>query len=64
MIGKVTQVTSSTQALTDAILFNDNGSDVVVIISQNGKGGRLVSLNNVASTICAGPTGTKQSFQL
>ena len=61
-IGKVTQVTSSTQALTDAILFNDNGSDVAVIISQNGKGGRLVSLNNLALTICATATGTKQFF--
>ena len=60
LIGKVTQVTSSTQALTDAILFNDNSTDVVVIISQNGKGGRLVSLNNIAHMYSfPGGAGTK-----
>ena len=49
--GKVTKVLSTTSALVDSILFTDNATDVVVIISQSGFGGRLVSLENVAMSI-------------
>ena len=59
LVGKVTQVTSDEQVLTDSILFNDNATDTVIIISQNGKGNTLVSLNNIAKiTPTAGGAGT------
>ena len=57
--GKVTQVISDTELLMDNILFNDNATDVAIIMSQSGKGGRLVSLNNIAMVIpTAGGAGT------
>lgn len=49
LIGRVTKVVSNTQLSIDRILFNDNATDVAIIISQSGYGGRLVSLENIAS---------------
>lgn len=49
--GKVSKVLSDTELLVDSILFTDNSTDAVFIISQSGFGGRLVSLENVAMSI-------------
>lgn len=57
--GTVTEVVSNRRQNLDAILFNNNSTDAVVIISVNGKGGRLVSLNNLAMSLpTAGGAGT------
>ena len=44
---KVTKVVSDTSFIMDNIIFDDNGSDTAVVISQSGYGGRLVNLENV-----------------
>lgn len=57
--GTVTKVLSNTSVLVDAILFNNNATDVGVIISQSGFGGRLVNLENIVMVIpTAGGAGT------
>ena len=53
--GKVTKVLSDTELLVDSILFTDNATDAVVIISQSGFGGRLVNLEHIVMVI---PTAT------
>ena len=57
--GKVTKVLSDTELLVDSILFTDNATDAVVIISQSGFGGRLVNLEHIVMVIpTAGGAGT------
>lgn len=57
--GTVTKVLSNTSVLVDNIMFNNNASDVGVIISQSGFGGRLVNLENIVMVIpTAGGAGT------
>ena len=57
--GTVTKVLSDTSVLVDAIMFNNNATDVAVIISQSGFGGRLVNLENIVMVIpTAGGAGT------
>jgi len=56
---KVTKVETQSALQLDSIIFDDNGSDTAVVISQSGFGGRLVNLNNIVmSTPTAGGAGT------
>ncbi len=58
-MAKVAKVNSDTSLTMDNFIFDDNGSDNAVVISQNGYGGRLISLDNiVTNTPTAGGLGT------
>ena len=58
-MAKVTKVNSDTSLTMDNFIFDDNGSDAAVVISQSGYGGRLINLDNiVTNTPTAGGLGT------
>jgi hypothetical protein len=58
-MAKVTKVNSDTSLTMDNFIFDDNGSDAAVVISQSGYGGRLINLDNiVTNTPTAGGAGT------
>ena len=58
-MAKVTKVNSDTSLTMDNFIFDDNGSDTAVVISQSGYGGRLINLDNiVTNTPTAGGAGT------
>jgi len=58
-MAKVAKVNSDTSLTMDNFIFDDNGSDNAVVISQSGYGGRLISLDNiVTNTPTAGGVGT------
>ncbi len=58
-MAKVAKVNSDTSLTMDNFIFDDNGSDNAVVISQSGYGGRLISLDNiVTNTPTAGGLGT------
>ena len=47
----VTKVHDNTSLSMDRLIFDDNATDAAVVISQNGYGGRLVSLDNIAMVL-------------
>ena len=56
---KVTSVTSDTEVMIDNLIFDDNGTDKAVMISQNGFGCLLVNLKDILMPIPkAGGGGT------
>lgn len=58
-MAKVTKVNSDTSLTMDNFIFDDNGSDAAVVISQSGYGGRLINLDNiVTNTPTVGGAGT------
>jgi hypothetical protein len=55
----VAKVNSDISLQLDRVIFDDNGSDAAVVISQNGFGGRLVNIENVLnSSPIVGGAGT------